>query len=334
MTPVQPHKKTNTAAATATAEPMRMSEEEMNKRRANFRKRLEDALTEGKSVVNFPKGLNACERMLVHEVATSMSLAHESHGEGKKRFVCVRLKDEPGSESPDKGAALESAPTASSSSGAPPQVEASIPSFSQSEGPEQQQQRPSQHSAPQQQQRYDVQKNELLASLAAERQHRSEARNAEARNMEEQYAEHKKVTKSKSKKKKKGGAKEPDEGDASEEDLDALLHEFAQDDKKCYFLNCKQSVALIAECMRRCRFCSKQYCQEHVMAELHGCGEAVRAHERSKFKEMMTKHERGQGLVNPSCKDVEWKRKLIHDKLHGKIKGKESDRTAKKSQDK
>eukprot|EP00397_Hematodinium_sp_SG-2012_P011856 GEMP01012005.1.p1 GENE.GEMP01012005.1~~GEMP01012005.1.p1 ORF type:complete len:979 (+),score=267.33 GEMP01012005.1:188-3124(+) len=332
VTPVQPHKKTSAKPTTATTEPMRMNEEEMDKRRANFRKRLEDALTEGKSVVNFPKGLNACERMLVHDVASAMNLAHESHGEGKKRFVSVRLKDEPGSESAEKGAAMESAPAASSSSAAPPQMEASMPpSYSRSDVPEQKQPRSSQQSKPQQQQD-DGRKNELLASLAAERQHRAEARKAEARNMEEQYAEQKKAMKSKSKKKKKGGAKEPAEGDESEEDLDALLHEFTRDDKKCYFLKCKQSVALIADCMRRCRFCSKQYCQEHIMAELHGCGDAVRAHERSKFKEMMTKDERGHGLVNPSCKDIEWKRKLIQDKLHGKIKDKETGRTAKKTE--
>jgi len=364
----KPNKTTATAAssAAATIGPSRMSDEEKEKRRENFRKRIEEAMQEGKPMLNFPKGFNACERMLVHEVATSMNLTHESVGEGKKRFVRVRLKDEGannalasssivevGEEAKGKGEDGAAPQTASSTSpagnasalqtksaAALHDQGASSTSFQPSARVEDRYKNKPVSNAPQPtpaHARVGNTNNSLLASLAADRRQRAEAHNAEARNMEEQYREEKKAVKSKNKKSKKKGAAAAaagkgaeEEQEDGEEDLDALLQEFTQGDKKCCFLKCKQSIELIPECMRLCRFCSKRYCQEHIMAERHGCGDAVRAHERANFKKMAQGGgPTALGAGNPSFGNTEWKKKQAQDKLHGKINEKQADRAPK-----
>ena len=74
--------------------PVELSAEEVEKRRVKFRGIIENARDERKvDYHDFPKGLNARERLIVHEICEVLGLAHQSQGEGKKRFVRVVFRE-------------------------------------------------------------------------------------------------------------------------------------------------------------------------------------------------------------------------------------------------
>eukprot|EP00736_Rhodelphis_marinus_P012547 Rmarinus@m.28198 len=86
-----------------------------------------------------------------------------------------------------------------------------------------------------------------------------------------------KSSKSKGKPKQK---KPRGEGNIAEngDDIDKVLQSLESDDSVC--AKCKKPAGVLG---RRCRFCCMQYCHFHVMAEAHGCDDAVKAHARREW---------------------------------------------------
>ena len=61
------------------------------------------------------------------------------------------------------------------------------------------------------------------------------------------------------------------------DDLDSLLAEVKLADTMCGYETCRKKVNVIG---LKCQFCSKKYCMEHNIPELHGCAEEARRHAR------------------------------------------------------
>lgn len=65
------------------------------------------------------------------------------------------------------------------------------------------------------------------------------------------------------------------------EDLDAMLAEMTLMDSSCAFKGCKKKVNILG---LQCRFCSRRFCMEHNIPEVHGCAEAAKKHARQAHK--------------------------------------------------
>ena len=77
----------------------------------------------------------------------------------------------------------------------------------------------------------------------------------------------------------KGNRKEKKK--TAEEDVDALIAEFAKGDSTCRFDSCKNSVLTLGQ---KCKFCTRTFCLKHGLAEVHGCGEAAKVDARRSFE--------------------------------------------------
>ena len=89
--------------------------------------------------------------------------------------------------------------------------------------------------------------------------------------------------------KKTGGKKQQQNKAEEEEDIDSILNEFKQLHTTCSYgttphgtapnaqQKCKKSIKIMGQ---KCEFCGHVYCLTHHMAEVHGCGDAVRVKAR------------------------------------------------------
>ena len=112
----------------------------------------------------------------------------------------------------------------------------------------------------------------------------------------------------------KGGRKE--KKTTEEEDVDALIAQFANDDSKCSFDRCKNSILTLGQI---CKFCRRRFCLKHGLAEIHGCGEAAKIDARRSL-------ERNSGKTKQRpLNDVQ--KGLIKKKLNDKIVEMEKSRT-------
>lgn len=102
----------------------------------------------------------------------------------------------------------------------------------------------------------------------------------------------------------------------AEEDFDTVVETFRKEATHCAFGRCERPIALMGQ---RCQFCAKVFCLNHAMAEVHGCGDAVRAHARAQNKKApIVKHS-----------NDEERRKRLEEKLEKKIGGMQEARSAK-----
>ncbi|CAL4091423.1 unnamed protein product, partial [Meganyctiphanes norvegica] len=138
--------------------------------------------------------------------------------------------------------------------------------------------------------------------------------------------EEKKVKTHLQKKKKKKKCKQTKDAKPVKihDDFDALLTEFSKEDNTCSFTRCKIPTSVI---FQQCAFCRKTFCLQHHMAEVHGCGDAVRAHAR-KMVVREGKIYPGSGI--PSKKPDHAKRKQLERKLNKKMNEYTDDRKTKK----
>lgn len=101
-----------------------------------------------------------------------------------------------------------------------------------------------------------------------------------------------------------------------EDELEFLKRE-ASSSNACSFQRagggprCKKSVTMLGSI---CRFCNLKFCYDHAQPEVHGCGDAVRAFERSRFQAQMTAAPKDKG-----AKLTAEKRKLLQKKLEQKV---------------
>ena len=74
----------------------------------------------------------------------------------------------------------------------------------------------------------------------------------------------------------KGHSKDPKK-QSEEEDIDSILDEFKRLNNTCGYAlahaQCKNSIKMLGQ---KCEFCGLVFCLTHHIAEVHGCGDAVR----------------------------------------------------------
>ncbi|CAJ1458896.1 unnamed protein product [Effrenium voratum] len=342
-------------------------DERDQQREQQLRQRFEQKfkhLQQSSGVVELPKSLNPFERAMAHEVATSLGLQHESRGEGMERQLIVwsgqapdvKLKAEPAKEEPAKDAA-ETAIEA---------FERRARSLMQSLGPG----KPAEWKAPSEEEKDILQRlaselqleteeegngkkrrfrvaprkqekaqkapakaspaspqASLLGDLHAERVQRQQALAAQrAKEIEKAQNDIKQAKKAAKKEK----AQKPAE--CGEDDLDAVLAEFADQERSCSFAGCKEKINTLMDMISKCRYCNSRFCLKHAQAEVHGCGDQAHRDGQKKWKDSCEVNSRGTGLVNKSAgKDG---RGALANKLQEKVKEKEAGRAAKKKNDK
>lgn len=112
-----------------------------------------------------------------------------------------------------------------------------------------------------------------------------------------------------------------------DEDELAFLTREASNSTACSFQQvgggprCKKSVTMLGSI---CRFCNLKFCYDHAQPEVHGCGDAVRAFERSRFQTQMAAPSKDN-----APKLTADKRKLLQKKLEKKVGEQSAGRTAK-----
>ena len=102
-----------------------------------------------------------------------------------------------------------------------------------------------------------------------------------------------------------------------EEDLDALLAEYKND--YCWAKGCKKEVSLMG---KNCDFCGQRFCIQHIMPEMHGCGDAAKQKARAGFKTEARK------ALGGGSKLDDRRRSLLQNKLKSGINEKAGARTA------
>lgn len=100
--------------------------------------------------------------------------------------------------------------------------------------------------------------------------------------------------------------------------LDEVLSAVMEVDNLCDYARCKAKTKLIGE---TCAFCNKRFCFKHNLPEVHGCGEAIKTHQRKLFEQ-----------AKPA-KAVQKETDLVQAKkrLQEKIQSKRDERTSKSS---
>ncbi|KAJ0399921.1 hypothetical protein ATCC90586_000107 [Pythium insidiosum] len=125
-----------------------------------------------------------------------------------------------------------------------------------------------------------------------------------------------------------------DERADGEDDLAFLTRQVEQGTRCCFqrpaaasaaTVRCKKSTLTLGAV---CRFCKLKYCYDHAQPEVHGCGDAVRAHERQQFHASAAK---ASGDVKKLTIE---KRRLLEKKLDASVSEKSAARQQKPSQKK
>ncbi|XP_037950082.1 DNA-binding protein SMUBP-2-like [Teleopsis dalmanni] len=88
--------------------------------------------------------------------------------------------------------------------------------------------------------------------------------------------------------------------------LDEVLTAVKTVDNMCDFPRCKTKTSLIGQ---DCEHCRKRYCFKHALPEVHGCGEAIKKNERTKFLHPTPAQTKKQE------KDLVKAKKKLHEKL-------------------
>lgn len=97
------------------------------------------------------------------------------------------------------------------------------------------------------------------------------------------------------------------------DDIDALIETVQNMDKFCCFKKCKTSVQTLFQV---CAYCEGRYCLSHNQPEVHGCGEAARAHARARISKDGVLY-RGSGV--PNKRPDSTKQARLHRKLDSKL---------------
>lgn len=95
------------------------------------------------------------------------------------------------------------------------------------------------------------------------------------------------------------------------EDLDTVLQNIQKIDNVCAHVKCKNRTA---DFSIDCKYCKRRFCTSHGLPEIHGCGDAVRKDERSKFEHPVEKlnkedHEKAHTKLSMKLKQMQFERK-------------------------
>ena len=102
-------------------------------------------------------------------------------------------------------------------------------------------------------------------------------------------------------------------GKVADDDFDALIASVTALDSRCSFKKCKTLTNTLG---RNCQHCTRRFCLQHLMPEVHGCGDAARAQARQTISREGVLH-RGSGV--PSKKPPPDRRAQLERKLNKKL---------------
>lgn len=109
------------------------------------------------------------------------------------------------------------------------------------------------------------------------------------------------------------------------DDLDSLIAAVQSVDRVCSFKKCKTSTQTLSQ---SCEFCRRRFCLSHHIPEVHGCGEAAKAHARATIIREGVLY-RGSGV--PDKKPDPTQKAQLQRKLDKKLTEMATKRQAKKS---
>jgi len=240
---------------------------------------------------DLPSDLNAYERMIVHEVAETFGISHESVGEGMDRHIVLRKA----SVKPDKANA-RSAKELKPEDKVEPKVMEKEPRNTTTV---------TCGSCNKEVPKHNIELHKLRCQIV---------------DLHEG-----KAVKQETKRKDKGGAKKKKKSPEETEDFDDLCEQFQKMSKVCNFEGCKVKVKLIGA---DCKLCLVRFCLNHSMAELHGCGPAAKLAARQQIHRDHKIYP-GSGTINKNVDPA--KRKQLSRILDKKLDSLSDGRKPKKS---
>ncbi|XP_061679004.1 DNA-binding protein SMUBP-2 isoform X2 [Syngnathoides biaculeatus] len=272
-------------------------EEKMKNRQSEIREMVENFLKNlSQSELDFPPSFNSHDRLLVHQIAEELGLAHLSKGEGKDRYITVskHLSSKP--DQPTEQETEEKEQESDKREGAAVYQEQDIPQPSSKESS---------------QPPLDLKKLHL-ERMKREQQKRGEK--AEQKKQQTILVVTKKSTAIKGKKRTKASACDIAASSSPGDDFDALISAVVKADSVCSFIKCKASVVTLGQL---CLFCKRQYCLSHHIPEVHGCGEQAKIQARMRISKEGILYA-GSGTKEKSMDPN--KKAYLHRKLDSKLK--------------
>ncbi|XP_076446820.1 DNA-binding protein SMUBP-2-like isoform X2 [Babylonia areolata] len=271
--------------------------------------------------ITFPSTLTSHDRMVIHEVSEKLGLLHMSQGEGKDRHLVV---SKPGATVPEPHSAPgDPDTTAAREAGAGQGTLTEGSDGARSDLRDDQVAEDAEESAvkvtktgeekPGKPQsccrlcgRDVIPSNLLLHEAHCSKKDRQPSRPSSA------------AVKKEKKEKKKKTPTQLDQaaevlGKVADDDFDALIASVTALDSQCSFKKCRVLTNTLG---RNCQHCTRRFCLQHLMPEVHGCGEAAKVHARQTISREGVLH-RGSGV--PSKKPSADKRALLERKLNKKL---------------
>lgn len=119
--------------------------------------------------------------------------------------------------------------------------------------------------------------------------------------------------------------KKPKEKIQDSQTEDEFLDQMIQMNKSCNFMSCPAKVHVIYSI---CKYCDREFCYKHALAETHGCGDKASYDAQIKFKKDYEKKTFGDMSAKPEEKEY------LKMKMQQKLKSSQQDRTSKPKKEK
>jgi len=219
-------------------------EEEIEEnRREHLNNVLLEFIQSSQTSMNFSSELNSYERRLVHELAETLNLDHESLGEGSQRFIKISK----GQKSSNKEKPLPTETVVTKNENLDTNSFKSVTK--------------------------DVECNNCKKAVPKNNIELHKIRCTVKLEEVKENIGSDNGAKSKKKKAKKKEQNIANKIKSSDDDFESLCEEFQKLDQVCNFPKCKKLVSTLGV---TCKFCGLRFCLNHSMPEIHGCGEEAR----------------------------------------------------------
>ncbi|XP_070198061.1 DNA-binding protein SMUBP-2-like isoform X2 [Littorina saxatilis] len=281
---------------------------------------------ESQTFIAFPSTLTSHDRMVIHEVSEKLGLLHVSRGEGKERHLVVskpgtRPSTVPSGEAGDAascpGDDVENDdPTALSNAEPSAETETFPSEAAQEEKP-----KVKAGSSCRLCGRDVIPANLQLHEAHCGRREHQPAAPASASGAAGGPKKEKKEKKKKPPSQVHQAAQVL--GKVADDDFDALIATVKAMDSKCSYKKCKTLTNTLG---RNCVHCMRRFCLQHLMPEIHGCGDAAKIHARQTISRERVLHP-GSGV--PNKKPAPDKRAQMERKLNKKLDEMNDKRTRK-----
>ncbi|CAG2247330.1 IGHMBP2 [Mytilus edulis] len=271
-------------------------------------------------IMEFPASLNSYDRLIIHELSEKLGLVHVSRGIDKERHLVVskpgiKFIEEKDLSEKQQTKEQEEIPTSTHLGEIKSQREAT---------PTNNDKLICQHCS-----KDVIRANHSLHEIHCARRQKEATQSASSDKNRKESAknrpENQKKPPTTTKNMKSNAEKEviAKLQNVDPDDFDALIASTKELDSKCNFTKCKVKTLTLGH---TCEFCQRRFCLNHSMAEVHGCGDAVKAHARATIIKEGVLY-RGSGV--PSKLPDAKQKALLQKKMDKKRSEMEADRQKK-----